>query len=73
MKHYFHIQEDLSMDELTAGEDAQTIHIEVSNKGEAIALLAQYEHIFTAGGKPYVKEFRTNKHAEKLLCTKEDL
>ena len=73
MKHYFHIGETLSMDDMAAGGDPQVIHLEVANKGEAKALLAQYEPGFIAGGRPFVKEFRTNRHVEKLPCIKEDL
>ena len=73
MKHYFHIKEELTMGEMTGGADPQVIHLEVANKGEALVMLAQHEPSFIERGKPYVKEFRTNRHAEKLPCTKEDL
>ena len=73
MRYYFHIKEELTIDGMTAGEEPQIVHLEVANKGEARALLAQYEPSFTAGGKPFVKEFHTNRHLEKLPCIKEDL
>lgn len=73
MRYYLHIKEGLTIDELTGGADPQVVHIEVANKGEAVALMAQYESAFIANGKPYVKEFRTNRHAEKLLCLSEEL
>lgn len=73
MRHYLHIKEELTLDEMTAGADPQVIHLEVANKGEAKALLVKHEAAFIAGGRPFVKEFHTNRHAEKLLCIKEDL
>jgi hypothetical protein len=73
VKHYFHIKEELTLDEMTAGADPQVVHLEVANKGEAKVLLAQYEPSFIARSKPYVKEFHTNRHLEKLSCIKEDL
>lgn len=73
MRHYLHIKEELTLDELTAGSDPQVVHLEVSNKGEAMSLLPQFEPAFISKGRPYVKEFRTNRHAEKLLCLKEAL
>ena len=73
MKHYFHLKEELTIDELTAGADPQVIHLEVANKDEAQALLVSHEPAFIARGKPYVKQFRTNRHAEGQACLKEDL
>lgn len=73
MKHYLHIKEELTMDELTTGADPQVIHLEVANKEEARTLLAKHEATFIAKGKPYVKQFHSNRHAEKLPCIKEDL
>ena len=61
------------MDEMTAGEDPQVVHLEVNNKDEARSLLVQYEPGFIAKGKPYKKEFHTNRHKEKLPCIKEEL
>lgn len=73
MRYYLHIKEGLTIDELAAGADSQIVHLEVANKGEARALLAQYEPAFIIRGGPYVKQFHSNRHAEKLSCISEDL